>query len=186
MQNDELVSVVCRERFESADVGVSRRRGWIVASLAQRSGGRSRFVLELHTERFEPMNRIERVVGQVVYEFGRALFVSSFIGDFVELLDRVFDSLLLLTFRIDCVERAFGDVRRSARDAAFLDNHNVGSGLHGRDGGCEARTAAADNAYVGIVGRFYGVVRAGSLCEGFRCVCLLGAILHTLLEAHAR
>ena len=48
------------------------------------------------------MNRIERVVGQVVYEFGRALFVSSFIGDFVELLDRVFDSLLLLTFRIDC------------------------------------------------------------------------------------
>ena len=101
------------------------------------------------------MNRIERVVGQVVYEFGRALFVSSFIGDFVELLDRVFDSLLLLTFRIDCVERAFGDVRRSARDAAFLDNHN-------------------------------GVVRAGSLCEGFRCVCLLGAILHTLLEAHAR
>ena len=185
MQDGDLVGMLFDERLEGADVGVARRRGGVVAALAERPGGRPHLLFELHAERFEPVDRVEGVVGEVMDELGRALLMAAFVRGLVELLDGVLDALFLLALGVDCVERSFRDVRRAARDAAFLHHDHLGARLGGGDGRREPRAAGPDDAHVGIVGRLYAVVRSGG---GFERVCgarLLGAIPHALLQAHA-
>ena len=55
-----------------------------MATLSQRTGCRTNFVLEFNTERLKPMNRVKSVVGEVMDKLRSALFVSAFNGGVVE------------------------------------------------------------------------------------------------------
>ena len=132
------------------------------------------------------MDRIERVVRQVVDERRVAEVVAALDGRLVERIDGVFDALLFLALGVDRVERALRDVGGASGEAAFLDDNDLRSFLGCRYRCSESRAAAADNAYV-------GGVRIGDLLfgrrarfEGFERACLFGAILDALLQAHAR
>ena len=58
VEQHDGIGVVVDELLERADVGVARRRGRVMAALAERSGGRTDLVLELDAQALEPVNGI--------------------------------------------------------------------------------------------------------------------------------
>ncbi len=185
VQKRDLVGVVADELLERADVGVARRGGRVVAALAEGAGGAVALVLELHAQALQPVDGIQGIVGQVVHQLRGALLVAALDGGVVEGLDGVLDALLALALRVHGVQRALGHVGGAAGDAALLQHDDVRAGLHGRDGRGQARTAAAHDAHVGVVGGFDGrLLGSRGLFQRLEGPGLLGAFLQALLQRH--
>ena len=77
----------------------------------------------------------------------------------IELLEAVFNALLALTLRVNCVQSTFGNVGRTAEIAEFFnDDHFLGTGLISGNGACQTGTAATDHDDIGVIG-----LRAGRM-----------------------